>query len=210
VKNVQGAWERMDNGALSVLGNSGASCYIRIFCGSEGELLCFPAVAEQRKSSGNAESDSGWVDTGTAAAALEVSDRTIRNMIYRGELDAKEEQEGITERYLVSVDSLYALRDRRRAKTKQDKRFREASAQRQIEGNTTELLREAIARLETRAAENAELRTRLELTAQTDSTLREQLERERTRADRLDAETRELREQLADARQPWWRRLFGG
>jgi chromosome condensin MukBEF ATPase and DNA-binding subunit MukB len=71
-------------------------------------------------------------------------------------------------------------------------------------------LREAVARLETRAAENAELRTRLELTAQTDSTLREQLERERTRADRLEAETRELREQLADARQPWWQRLFGG
>jgi len=131
-------------------------------------------------------------------------------MIYRGELDAKEEQEGITERYLVSVDSLYALRDRRKAKTKQDKSFRGDSALRQIEGNTTELLREAIAWLETRAAENAELRTRLELTAQTDSTLREQLERERTRADRLDAETRELREQLADARQPWWRRLFGG
>lgn len=195
---------------LSVLGNCGALCYIRIFCGSEGELLCFPAVAEQRKSSGNAESDSGWIDTGTAAAALRVSDRTIRNMIYRGELDAKEEQEGITERYLVSVDSLYALRNRRKAKTKQDKRFRGDSAQRQIEGNTTELLREAIARLETRAAENAELRTRLELTAQTDSTLREQLERERTRADRLDAETRELREQLADAQQPWWRRLFGG
>jgi hypothetical protein len=131
-------------------------------------------------------------------------------MIYRGELDAKEEQEGITERYLVSVDSLYALRDQRKAKTKQDKHFRGISVQRQNEGNTTELLREAIARLETRAAENAELRTRLELTAQTDSTLREQLERERTRADQLEAETRELREQLADARQPWWRRLFGG
>src|SRR3954470_23978483 len=169
-----------------------------------------PAMEDQRKFGGSSESDSGWVDTGTAAAALGVSDRTIPNMIYRGELDAKEEQEGITERYLVSVDSLYTLRDQRKAKTKQDKRFRQDSAQRQNEGNTTELLREAIARLETRAAENAELRTRLELTAQTDSTLREQLERERTRADRLEAETRELREQLADARQPWWQRLFGG
>jgi hypothetical protein len=169
-----------------------------------------PAVEDQRKSSGSAESDSGWVDTGTAAAALGVSDRTIRNMIYRGELDAKEEQEGITERYLVSVDSIYALRDQRKARTKKDNSFRRYSAQRQNEGNTTEILREAIARLETRAAENAELRTRLELTAQTDSTLREQLERERTRADRLEAETRELWEKLADVQQPWWRRLFGG
>jgi excisionase family DNA binding protein len=167
-------------------------------------------VAEQRTSDGTPESDSGWVTTGTAAAALGVSDRTIRNMIYRGELDAIEEQEGITERYLVSVDSLYALRDQRKAKRKHDRSFRNNSAQRQGEGNTAELLREAIARLETRAAENAELRTRLELTAQTDSTLREQLARDQTRADRLEAETRELREQLAAAQQPWWRRLFGG
>jgi predicted nuclease with TOPRIM domain len=65
-------------------------------------------------------------------------------------------------------------------------------------------------RLETRAAENAELRTRLELTEQTDSTLREQLDRERTRADELAEETRELREKLEVARQPWWRKLFGG
>ena len=168
------------------------------------------AVTDQRKLGGNAESDSGWVDTGTAAAALGVSDRTIRNMIYRGELDAKEEQEGITERYLVSVDSIYALRDQRKPKTKQDKNSRGNSARRQNQGNTTELLREAIGRLETRAAENAELRTRLELTVQTDSTLREQLEREKTRADRLEEETRELREKLEAAQQTWWRRLFGG
>jgi hypothetical protein len=168
------------------------------------------AVTDQRKLGGNAESDSGWVDTGTAAAALGVSDRTIRNMIYRGELDAKEEREGIAERYLVSVDSIYALRDQRKPKTKQDKNFRGNSARRQNQGNTTELLREAIGRLETRAAENAELRTRLELTVQTDSTLREQLEREKTRADRLEEETRELREKLEAAQQTWWRRLFGG
>jgi predicted RNase H-like nuclease (RuvC/YqgF family) len=167
-------------------------------------------VTDQRKSGGKTESDSGWVDTGTAAAALGVSTRTIRNMIYRGELDAKEEQEGITERYLVSVDSLYRLRDQRKSKAKAEDDFRQSSAKRQNGGNTTELLREAMARLETRAAENAELRTRLELTEQTDSTLREQLERERARADQLVEETRELREKLEEARQPWWRKLFGG
>jgi hypothetical protein len=36
----------------------------------------------------------------------------------------------------------------------------------------------------------------------TQSTLREQLERERERADRLE-------EKLRDARRPWWRRIFG-
>jgi hypothetical protein len=167
-------------------------------------------MADQRKSGGKVESDSGWIDTGTAAAALGVSTRTIRNMIYRGELDAKEEQEGITERYLVSVDSLYTLRDQRKAKAKPDDNFRQSSARRQSDGNTTELLREAMGRLETRAAENSELRTRLELTEQTDSTLREQLDRERARADQLAQETRELREKLEVARQPWWRKLFGG
>ena len=167
-------------------------------------------MADQRKSDGNVESDSGWIDTGTAAAALGVSTRTIRNMIYRGELDAREEQEGITERYLVSVDSLYTLRDQRKAKAKPDDNFRQPSARRKSDGNTTELLREAMARLETRAAENAELRTRLELTEQTYSNLREQLDRERARADELAQETRELREKLEVARQPWWRKLFGG
>jgi hypothetical protein len=43
----------------------------------------------------------------------------------------------------------------------------------------------------------------LELTEMAESTLREQLERERERADRLE-------EELRDARRPWWRRMFGG
>jgi excisionase family DNA binding protein len=50
---------------------------------------------------------------------------------------------------------------------------------------------------------------RLELTERADSTLREQLERERQRADRMEEEARALRERLEEARQPWWRRWFG-
>jgi len=41
-----------------------------------------------------------------------------------------------------------------------------------------------------------------ELEAITQSTLREQLQRERERADRLE-------EELRDARRPWWSRIFG-
>ncbi len=44
---------------------------------------------------------------------------------------------------------------------------------------------------------------RTELTEKAESTLRDQLERERERADRLEAELRE-------ARRGWWRRTFGG
>jgi septal ring factor EnvC (AmiA/AmiB activator) len=46
------------------------------------------------------------------------------------------------------------------------------------------------------------LEARLELTEQAESTLREQLQRERERADRLEAE-------LIEVRRSWWRRIFG-
>ena len=89
------------------------------------------------------------------------------------------------------------------------------------------------------SAEAAEFRTRLELTANAESTLREQLGRERERADRLEAELaslRETRERVPEPRNgpktasegearemspepqepaerhsrvPWWRRFFG-
>ncbi len=48
-------------------------------------------------------------------------------------------------------------------------------------------------------------RGRLELTEKAESTLREALERERERADRLEAQ---LAAELAQ--RSWWRRLFGG
>ena len=54
------------------------------------------------------------------------------------------------------------------------------------------------------AARAAALETRVELTTQTESTLREQLEQERE-------EARRLREELeAERSKGLWRRLFGG
>ena len=77
----------------------------------------------------------------------------------------------------------------------------------------TEVLREALLRLDSRAAEVGDLRARLELTTQAESTLREALEREqaahereRERAARLEQKNRGLRE---EARRPWYKRLFG-
>ncbi|HEX2098759.1 MAG TPA: hypothetical protein VHF46_06875 [Rubrobacteraceae bacterium] len=53
------------------------------------------------------------------------------------------------------------------------------------------------------------MKARLELTEVAQSTLREQLQRERERADTLGDEARELRERLEEARRPWWQRWFG-
>ncbi len=48
-----------------------------------------------------------------------------------------------------------------------------------------------------------------ELQAVAESTLRESLDRERQRADALELEAKTLRDQLENARRPWWRRWFG-
>lgn len=147
---------------------------------------------------GNDGGASGWTTTDVAAEALGVSARTVRNYIQRGDLMAKEERQGITDRYLVSVDSLYALRDKRKNESRGKRHGRRVSEAAETQGNdTTELLRETIARLETRAEQNAELRTRLQLTAQAESTLREALERERERADRAERRLEELETRLA-------------
>ncbi len=66
-------------------------------------------------------------------------------------------------------------------------------------------------RLGCRAAEVGDLRARLELTAQAESTLKEALKRkqaalERKRTDRLEQENRELQE---EAHRPWYKKLFG-
>lgn len=58
-------------------------------------------------------------------------------------------------------------------------------------------------RVEALQRELGRLEGRLELTAEASSTLREQLERERERGDRLE-------EELREARRSWWSRLFGG
>ena len=146
--------------------------------------------------------------TDVAAGALGVTARTVRNLITTGALSARKEVEGINERYLVSVDSLYALRDRRKKQGKSRRNIRQRSARSEVSGESTaeavrgtavDMLRETLASLETHIAQNAELRARLELTEKAESTLREELERERRqhiddvereRAERLEAQQR--------------------
>ena len=145
----------------------------------------------------------GWVSTSVAAAALGNKTRQCRNLIQEGELEARLEGEGRDKRYMVSVSSLEALRDKRQSEGKLPLSRRRIAEDEDVGAELGQWVRELTARLETRAAENAELRTRLELTEQADSTLHEQLERERLRADRLE-------EELREARRSWWSRWFGG
>jgi hypothetical protein len=145
---------------------------------------------DRRQDGGNTEGTSGWVNTDVAAEALGVSSRSVRNYILNGDLVARKEKEGINERYVVSVDSLYALRDRRKQEEKLQGNIRRTSRRPEssAEGSTelvretaADMLRETLASLETHIAQNAELRARLQLTERAESTLREELERERQR-----------------------------
>ncbi len=166
---------------------------------------------------------SGWVTTKVAAAALGVAPRTVRDYIRRGELVARSEGEGVERAWLVSVDSLHEIRQRRGG-SRAVEDLREVLASELVRGgpggelaagaaadpaarpsapSDVEVLRELLLRLEARSAEAGDLRARLQLTERAESTLREELARERARADRLEAQLRDFRSR------PWWRRLLG-
>lgn len=151
----------------------------------------------ERKNEGRSEGSSGWVNTDVAAEALGVSARTVRNYILDDALKARKEKEGINERYVVSVDSLYALRDRRKQEGKLQGQRRRTSGQAEptaegaaemVRRTAVDILRETLTSLEMHMSQNAELRVRLELTERAESTLREELERERQ--ERLEAQGR--------------------
>ena len=148
------------------------------------------------------------MNTDVAAEALGVSTRSVRNYILNGDLIARKVKEGINERYVVSVDSLYALRDRRKQEGKLRGNVRGASRRSEdsaedtaevVKETAVDMLRETLASMEIHVAQNAELRARLQLTERAESTLREELERERgqrgadverERSERLQAQER--------------------
>jgi hypothetical protein len=137
---------------------------------------------------------SGWVTTDVAAKALGVSPRTVRRYIDRGDLAGRAEEQGITKAWLVSIDSLQALRDRRGVPghDRGDSSGVSAGAD-----SLAEVLERMSARLEARTAEAADARARLELTERAESTLRE--ERDRVRQELgAERERRELAERERD------------
>src|ERR671939_1572208 len=69
-----------------------------------------PTRGQPRPEDADMSGMSGWVTTDVAAKAVRVSSRTIRRYIDHGRLEAKPEGEGVRREWLVSVDSLHALR----------------------------------------------------------------------------------------------------
>ena len=145
----------------------------------------------------NSRQDSGWTTTAAAAKALNVSPRTIRLYIEKGALDGRLE-EGTDKRiWLVSIDSLNTLRAKRGTSGIVPDESPE------IAETVPEAMRELALRLESRAAEAAELRTRLELTEKTQSTLEQERNQLLERVEKLETELE------AERSKGFWQRLFG-
>jgi len=143
---------------------------------------------------------SGWTTTKQAAKALNVSRRSVQGYVGRGLLDAREEGEGVNRRFLISIDSLNSLVDRRRREAEQPANFAATSP---AEGepaptfaNAGEGLRHLVERLEARTAEATELRIRLELTERAQSTLEEELAEANRRREEAEQELEEMRRRL--------------
>jgi hypothetical protein len=151
-------------------------------------------------------SGSGWTTTKQAAKVLGVSRRSVQGYVRRGLLEAQEQGQGVNKTFLVSIDSLNALHDRRRHEASEAAKFAEASAEAAETANqhtdTGEALRHAIERVEARTAEATEFRIRLELTEQAQSTLQEELIEERRRREEAERERDELRRELFAIREP--------
>ena len=139
------------------------------------------------------------MNTGVAAKAVRVSPRTIRRYIDQGKLEAKPQGEGVRREWLVSVDSLYALR----ASRPNEEDVPDAAGSAEQADSLADVIREMAARLESRTEEAAELRVRLELTERAQSTLEDErrqavqeLEEERHRREDAEREREDLRREL--------------
>jgi regulator of replication initiation timing len=164
-------------------------------------------------------SESGWTATDVAARALDVTPRTVRRFIDRGELEGRKVREGIVEAWEVSIDSLYALRDKRKSEGQVRRNVPRSSAEGQAPtDDAADYVRSLTDQLVQLSAEVGELRGRLALTVRAESTLQEERDRlvgelEREREERREAsqEAERLRSELeAERSKGFWRRLFGG
>ena len=184
-----------------------------------------------RTNSADMSGMSRWVATEVAARAIRVSPRTIRRLIDRGELRAKAEGEGVERRWLVDVDSLYALRSSRPETRNRPGSVHVPDVAAGAPDSVADVLRELAARVEERTTEAVEMRIRLELSEQAQSTVEEEARQLREENERLRQElealreTRENPETASDEadngttpppekpepsqRSSWWREFFG-
>ena len=145
---------------------------------------------------------SGWVTTGVAAKSLDVSPRTVRWHIERGNLEAKAEGEGVKRSWLVSIDSLQALRDSRQHAAQSPGSYRAEAENADIVADSHgNAIRELADRLVEEASRASEFRVRLELSERAESTLREELETERRRREAAERRAEDLERRLKKERQ---------
>jgi excisionase family DNA binding protein len=171
---------------------------------------------------GNPEEDT--YTTGQAARILKVTDRGVRKMIDRGELEASADGRG---RHRIPQRAVHAmLEERRRVTPSEALGAGEISAEEAA--HAADEARDLRERVQDLMRQLGRVEGRLELTERTESTMREDLERERARSEeerrRADVERerallaeassqelrRELEEERARAARGFWRRLFGG
>ena len=138
--------------------------------------------------------------TGQAARILKVTDRGVRKMIDRGELEANQDERG---RHLIPQRAVHAMLEERRAGV--------GESSTEETSRSAEEARELRERVESLQRELGRLEGRLELTERTESTMREERERLEQLLGEERAERRRLQEQLDTERsRGFWQRLFGG
>jgi excisionase family DNA binding protein len=142
-----------------------------------------------------------YYTTGEAARILKVTEARVRQMLGAGELEGK--RDPVSDRWRIPQHAVHARLEQRRP----------SEAPR-----TSADAREWIDRVTVLERELGRIEGRLQITEVAESTLREQLEREREqlerereRADRLEERADRLRSELEDERSKgFWARLFGG
>lgn len=138
---------------------------------------------------------SSWVTTDIAAATLEVSPRTVRRYIERGKLVGRAKEQGITKTWLVSIDSLQALRNQRPSR---GHGRRASPAIYDVTDSMRDTIKWLTTRLEARTAEAIKIKARLELAEQAKATLVEERKRFLTE---LEREREQHREELESSRE---------
>jgi len=135
-----------------------------------------------------------YYTTGEAARILKVTDARVRQMLGASELEGT--RDPVSDRWRIPQRAVHARLEQRRP----------SEAPR-----TSADAREWIERVAVLERELGRLEGRLQLTEEADSTLRDSLERERERADRLEERAEQLRGELEVERSKgFWARLFGG
>ncbi len=167
--------------------SSGACTLLRMEEGSTQRRTDHGQIAD------NAAGGSGWTTTDVAAKALGVSPRSVRRFIDRGDLQGRKVKEGIVEAWEVSIDSLQALRDRRGPEGRGRRSVRRESDEGPaVSSDMADLIRDLTTDLVRTSSEATELRVRLELTERAESTLREELDRERERREQAERRIADL------------------